>query len=268
MATFTARMTSTPASAFATRRVSTPCLSCAIARPVAASLRTITRQGALELKTLEMSARSNRVSRTSVHVRASSEVTYELAPEGPKDYAPMLGVIAFVAAIQGRLSITSALVLKSLATLQLLYAVSAVVTRQGGGDTVSAVVGPAVLAVAALNLQNITYMQAANALFGYYLCEKLEIVAQGSFWVWVATLAGAIYAGYGLEWYTAAFALWQSTRLVRGGQDNKIPLLTIPAVAVAVWAFWKEHSQLLAVTLFIAHTIASGLGLLEETVSK
>lgn len=53
--------------------------------------------------------------------------------------------------------------------------------------------------------------------------------------------------------YTAAFALWQATRLVRGGQNNKIPLLTIPAVAVAVWAFWKEHAQLLAVTLFIAH---------------
>lgn len=210
-----------------------------------------------------MRSRARRVGHSSVVVRAS-EVTYEIAPEGPKDYAPVLGVIAFVAAIQGRLSITSALVLKSLATLQLLYAASAVVTRRNVGDTVSAVVGPAVLAVAALSLQHITYMQAANALFGYYLCEKLE----GSFWVWVATLAGAIYAGYGLEWYTAAFALWQATRLVRGGQNNKIPLLTIPAVAVAVWAFWKEHAQLLAVTLFIAHTIASGLGLLEETVSK
>lgn len=49
-----------------------------------------------------------------------------------------------------------------------------VVTRRNVGDTVSVVVGPAVLAVAALSLQHITYMQAANALFGYYLCEKLE----------------------------------------------------------------------------------------------
>lgn len=46
-----------------------------------------------------------RVGHSSVVVRAS-EVTYEIAPEGPKDYAPVLGVIAFVAAIQGRLSIT------------------------------------------------------------------------------------------------------------------------------------------------------------------
>ena len=50
-----------------------------------------------------------------------------------------------------------------------------VVTRTSAADTVSAVVGPAVLAVAALNLKHITYMQTANALFGYYLCEKLEV---------------------------------------------------------------------------------------------
>ena len=53
--------------------------------------------------------------------------------------------------------------------------------------------------------------------------------------------------------YAAAFALWQGTRLVRGGQNNTVPLLTIPALAVTAWAFWKEQAQLLAVTLFIAH---------------
>jgi hypothetical protein len=257
-------MTSAPALAGA-RRV---CSTRASARPVMASMRPLTRQGAADVKAFALSPRMGRLSRSSVAVRASDEMTYEIAPEGTKDYTPILGVVAFVAAIQGHLTITSALVLKGLATLQLLYAVSAVVTRKSGADTVSAVVGPAVLAVAALNLESITYMQTANALFGYYLCEKLEIVAQGSFWVWVATLGAAIYAGYGLEWYTAAFALWQASRLVRGGQSNKIPLLTIPAVGIAAWAFWKEHAQLLAVALFIAHTIASGLGLLEEVTAK
>ena len=47
-----------------------------------------------------------RAHHSSVVVRASNEVTYELAPGGTKDYAPLLGVIAFVAAIQGRLNIT------------------------------------------------------------------------------------------------------------------------------------------------------------------
>jgi len=214
-----------------------------------------------------MPTRRSRAERTVV-VRASSNVSYELAPEGSKDYAPLLGVIAFVAALQGHLDVTASLLLKSLATLQLIVSAAAVVTRRYDPDTVAAVVGPATLAVGALNLHSVTFLQAANALFGFYLAEKLEIVASGSFWVWVATLAGALYAGYGLQWYTAAFALWQGTRLVRGSQDNQIPLLSIPAVIAAAWAFWKEHAQLFAVCLFVAHTIASGLGLVEEITEQ
>ena len=53
--------------------------------------------------------------------------------------------------------------------------------------------------------------------------------------------------------YTAAFALWQGTRLVRGSQNDKIPMLTIPGLVAAAYAFWKGHAQLLAVALFIAH---------------
>ena len=53
--------------------------------------------------------------------------------------------------------------------------------------------------------------------------------------------------------YTAAFALWQGTRLVRGSQNNKVPMLTIPGLVAAAYAFWKGHAQLLAVALFIAH---------------
>ena len=129
----------------------------------------------------------------------------------------------------------------------------------------SAVVSPAVLATAVMNLHNWTYLQTANVLFGYYVSEKLEVCGrlieselempvtklvvvlpcaacspavelatsatvfvcclhmleddarsllppgsvciihhraarQGPFWVWMATLAGAMYAGYGLEW--------------------------------------------------------------------
>lgn len=262
MATITARI-SCPT--VVTSRISTQRFAC---RPTTTCLLAIQRQGtvntgALNAKAVVLPCRTKRASRSSLTVSAS-EMTYEIAPEGAKDYTAVLGVITFIAAIQGRVAITAALLLKSLAILQLLHAVTAVATRKFDSDTVAAVVGPAVLAVAALNLEYITYLQAANALFGYYLCEKLE----GSFWVWVATLAGAMYAGVGLEWYAGAFALWQSTRLVRGGQNNTVPLLTIPALAVAAWAFWKEQAQLLAVTLFIAHTVASGLGLLEEVTTK
>ncbi len=49
-----------------------------------------------------------RTGRPTLVVRASSDVKYEVAPEGPKDYLPALGVVAFVAAVQGRLHITCA----------------------------------------------------------------------------------------------------------------------------------------------------------------
>ncbi len=58
--------------------------------------------------------------------------------------------------------------------------------------------------------------------------------------------------------YTAAFALWQGTRLVRGSQNDKVPMLTIPGIIAAAYAFWKGHAQLLAVALFIAHVRFAG----------
>ena len=48
-------------------------------------------------------------------------------------------------------------------------------TNRSFGDTVSAVVSPAVLATAVLHLSNWSYMQTANVLFGYYVAEKLEV---------------------------------------------------------------------------------------------
>jgi len=50
-------------------------------------------------------------------------------------------------------------------------------TNRSYGDTVSAIVGPAVLATAVMNLHNWTYLQTANVLFGYYVSEKLEVGA-------------------------------------------------------------------------------------------
>ena len=44
----------------------------------------------------------------------------------------------------------------------------------------SAIVGPAVLATAVMNLHNWTYLQTANVLFGYYVSEKLEVPYQSS----------------------------------------------------------------------------------------
>ena len=53
-------------------------------------------------------------------------------------------------------------------------------TNRSYGDTVSSIVGPAVLATAVMNLHNWTYLQTANVLFGYYVSEKLEVPNQSS----------------------------------------------------------------------------------------
>ena len=38
-------------------------------------------------------------------------------------------------------------------------------------------------------------------MFGLHVgISVIRAAVQGPFWVWMATLAGAIYAGYGLEW--------------------------------------------------------------------
>ena len=54
------------------------------------------------------------------------------------------------------------------------HAAPQVATNRSYGDTVSAVVSPAVLATAVMHLSNWSYLQSANVLFGYYVAEKLE----------------------------------------------------------------------------------------------
>ncbi len=47
--------------------------------------------------------------------------------------------------------------------------------RRAELDNLSSVVAPAILAVYSLNLAQISYMDAAVALFGYYISERLEV---------------------------------------------------------------------------------------------
>lgn len=51
-------------------------------------------------------------------------MTYEIAPEGAKDYTAVLGVITFIAAIQGRVAITGAYLNTFLSTLNWLRAIA------------------------------------------------------------------------------------------------------------------------------------------------
>ena len=54
------------------------------------------------------------------------------------------------------------------------HSATAVILMNFLGAQISHVVSPAVLAVAVLNIRNATYLDAATALFGYYLSISLE----------------------------------------------------------------------------------------------
>ena len=53
------------------------------------------------------------------------------------------------------------------------------------------------------------------------------------------------------SWYVAAFGLTAATRLVRGGQDNRIPVWTLPTLAAVAYAFWKDLTPQFTIALMI-----------------
>lgn len=42
-----------------------------------------------------------------------------------------------------------------------------------------------------------------------------------------------------------------ATRLVRGGQNNRIPVLAVPTVAAVAYAFWKDLTAPFTIALMI-----------------
>lgn len=57
---------------------------------------------------------------------------------------------------------------------------------------------------------------------------------QGPFYLWVATLAAALYYGYGTLWYTVAFGVVALIKFVQAVRsEDRAPLLAVPAVVVS-----------------------------------
>lgn len=192
----------------------------------------------------------------SAVVTRAGNLTIEAVPENSRDYAPVLGILGLVMWHFNRMSLNAPLLLKTIAFYQLAVAGTALIFRRAELDNMASVVAPAVLAVAVININHVTYMDAAIALFGYYLAEHLE----GPFWLWIGSLAAAIYAGYPSQWFVAATALAAGLRLVRNVQNKDVlPILTVPTVLAAVWAFWKEVTPQFTIALIIGSIVASGL---------
>lgn len=54
---------------------------------------------------------------------------------------------------------------------------------------------------------------------------------QGPFWLWVATLAAALYYGYGTLWYTVGFGVVSLVKFIKSiRSEDRVPLLSVPVV--------------------------------------
>lgn len=67
----------------------------------------------------------------------------------------------------------------------------------------------------------------------------------------VEPVPGATALVRGVCRYVAAFALWAGTRLVRGGQNDKVPVLCVPTLAAAAYAFYKDITPQFTIALIV-----------------
>jgi hypothetical protein len=93
-------------------------------------------------------------------------------------------------------------------------------SAQAPADTVGQFVGPAFLAAAALSFfGRATPFEGAAAAFGVALARRLP----GPLVLWVASLAGAVYAGYAAEWAVGAFGLAAALRVAEAVRAKEVP---------------------------------------------
>ena len=65
---------------------------------------------------------------------------------------------------------------------------------------------------------------------------------QGPPWyVFAAALAAAVYFDHGALGFTAAFAYGTAVRLAHGLEKNRLPLISLPVLALSAFAVYKER---------------------------
>lgn len=196
----------------------------------------------------------------ATHVVAATEANFDEGITGTDDYSPLLAVAGFVAVWFNKLSVDRVKLLQALAVLQLFVTAVNLVTNRGVGDKVSNLIGPGVLAASVLSIRNVTYLDVATGLFGYYISQTLEEITGLPYYAYLATLAFALYANYGTLWYVAAFGIAAAGRVYKSSKDNStVPVVVLPAIAASAFAIYKEAHFPLALSIFLAQTIWSGL---------
>lgn len=193
------------------------------------------------------------------HIVASTEANFDEGITGTDDYSPLLAVAGFVAVWYNKLNVDRVKLLQALAVLQLFVTAVNIFTNRGVGDKVSNVIGPSVLAASVLSIRNVTYLDVATGLFGYYISHTLEELTGLPYYAYLGTLAFALYANYGTLWYVAAFGVAAAGRVYKSSKENSsVPVIVLPAIAASAWAIYKEAHFPLALCIFLAQTIWSG----------
>ncbi|PRW32919.1 2-dehydropantoate 2-reductase [Chlorella sorokiniana] len=156
--------------------------------------------------------------------------------------------------------LTGPLIFKALAWYTLASALLAALDVQGPGlqDRVGGFVGPAFLAVNFLGGLGglLSPFEAAAAGFGVLLADALPAFAY-SRWVWLATLAAAIYSGLASQWLVGAFglgSLWKLLNQLQGG--GGVRPQNAAFAALAAWALYAKPTQLVALAVMAGHMAA------------
>lgn len=200
---------------------------------------------------------------------AKAEANFDEGIAGVDDYSPLLAALTYAAVWFNKFSVDKVKVLHALAALQLFVTAVNLVSRYRVGDQVATFVGPATLAAAILSIRHVAYLDVATALFGYFLSGNLEGITGIPFWGFVATLAVALYLGYGTLWFVIAFALASAGKVYNSTKDNApLPLAVVPAVFASAWAIWKKQHFQLALSIYLALTVWSGFGAVHGLVKK
>ncbi|KAL3147281.1 hypothetical protein ABBQ32_002771 [Trebouxia sp. C0010 RCD-2024] len=184
----------------------------------------------------------------------SAKTTAATTP--PPDLTQTFAVVGFLLVRfgNGSFDVDPGLILKSLASLQLLVAAVALLTRGVHSDRVSGVIGPCALALYALNYSRIPFITALVGLFGYNLSEQLP----GPYYIWAISLAAALYYGYGSYWYAAGvsvLALWNLFK--RSGFMNAFS--SIGTIGVSAYVVYQEATIKWVMVLVSAQIAWSGL---------
>lgn len=83
---------------------------------------------------------------------------------------------------------------------------------------------------------------------------------QGPHVLWIATLAGALFAGKGPEWVVAVFAGAGVWKLVQGLRRRTVPLSQVAFVGVAAVAVTRRCLPELMMLVFLGQILAAACG--------